>query len=385
MTSKGSGIRVVVYDEHDKIHTDIRNVMLENVESFYHLPSCISFIMQNSQDDKANIVITTSTDDSVLKEFEALPPVEAILISSKSRKPIDSLPSKVIGIYARMDNLYMALCETIDRLEIQLSATSILFHREKDGSDNMDFYFYHIWKIYYPSPVINRKGLIDQARILFHLEKKIKPYIQDFNKSYQSSEVLYWLDKYTHPFPYNLLVTNALRTHDQQILSIVRSFILDLNKQMRPIPIGPSYNQVFFGAKLPISLIDRLELQTSKDIIAFQCFLPATKSRAKALAIATKPTRHRKLGNVLFKIDASHSLCALMGETILIDMATPFHVTCVTRNTGSGGVHQLVTIVTLVALHRKHRDQLYGGFIEQQRLAGKTISDFLHQFVPLSR
>ncbi|CAF4920862.1 unnamed protein product, partial [Rotaria magnacalcarata] len=81
---------------------------------------------------------------------------------------------------------------------------------------------------------------------------------------------------------------------------------------------------------LPIELVDRLEQLTSKDIIAFQCFLPVIKSRTKALAAATEPSRRRKIANVLFKIDASNALCAPMGETVLIDMATPFHITCVT-------------------------------------------------------
>ncbi|CAF3131274.1 unnamed protein product [Rotaria socialis] len=385
MASKGSGVRIVVYDEHDKIHASIRDAMIETIESFYHLPSCISFIEQNAKDDRVNIVITTSIEDHVLQSFERLHPVEAILISSKSRRYADTLLSKVIGVYPKMENLLVALFETMETLELQLNANSILFHRQTDGSYNTDFYFYAIWKTHYRSQMVPKKSLVEQSRYLFYSEKKVKAHIQDFNANYQASEVLYWLDKYSHPFPYNLLVSNALRTHDQQILSVIRLFILDLNKQMKPLPIGPSYNQVFFGTKLSIELVDRLEQLTSKDIIAFQCFLPVMKSRTKALAAATQPTRRRKIANVLFKIDASNALCAPMGETVLIDMATPFHITCVTRNTGSGGVQQLVTIVTLVAIPKRHRDYLFSHFIEQQRKAGKTISDFLQQTIPLVR
>ncbi|CAF2730333.1 unnamed protein product [Rotaria sp. Silwood2] len=385
MASKGSGIRVVVFDQYDRIHKIIRDAMIESIESFYHLPSCISFIQQNSKDERTIILVTTSIEDHVLQSFEGLNSIEAILISSKSRRELDTLPSKVIGIYSRIENLLRALFETFDTIELQLDANSVLFHRRKDGTDNADFYFYSIWKTHNTNEIITKKVFIEQARILFRSDHKIKSIIHDFNISYKSSEVLYWLDKYNRPFPYHLLVSNALRTHDQQILYFARSFINDLSQQMKPIPIGPSYNQVFFGTKLPISIVDRLEQQTSKDIIAFQCFLFATRSRAKALSTATQPTRQRKMANVLFKIDASHALCAHMNESILIDMATPFQITCVTRNTGSGGVQQLLTIVTLVSLDKKHREQLLGQFIQRQKAVGKTINDFLHQTIPLVR
>jgi hypothetical protein len=385
MASKGSGIRVVVFDEHDKIHRVIRNAMIESIESFYHLSSCVSFIQQNAKDNRAAIIITTSVNEKILETFESLDPVEAILILSSTEKDVYSLPSKVIGIYSQIENLLRSLFEILDMIELQLDANSILFYRDKDGSDNTDFYFYHLWKIYNPNQITTKKALIDQSRVIFRSENQLRRPMHEFYVSYKSSEVLFWLDKYNHPFPYHLLVSNALRTHDQQILSLIRFFILDLTKQMKPLPAGTSYNQLYFGTKLPIQLVDRFERQTSKDIISFQCFLPVTRSRAIALSAATQPTRRRKLGNVLFKIDATHVLCAHMGDIILIDMATPFRITRVTRSTGSGGVQQLVTIVTLVALDKENREYLFNHFIEKQKKAGRSISDFIQQTIPIVR
>ena len=323
MASKGSGMRVVVFDEQDKLHPIIRQAMLESIESFYQLSTCSSFIQQNAKDGRAVVIVTTSTDEDVLETFESLDPVEAILIFSLKERDVDTLPSKVIGIYSQIDYLLRALVEILDSIELQLDAYSILFHRQRDGSENTDFYFYYLWETYSNNQVISKKVLIDQARVLFRSENHIKPFVHDFNITYKSSEVLQWLEKYSHPFPFHLLVSNALRTHDQQILSLVRFFILDLTKQMKTFPIGPSYNQVFFGTKLPISIVDRLEQQTSKDILAFQCFLPVTRSRANALLAATRPTRRRKIANVLFKIDASNAACVNLRDVILIDMATP--------------------------------------------------------------
>lgn len=385
MASAGSGIRVVVYDEHDRIAPAIRSAMLESIHPFYHLQSCISFIQQNANDDRAIIVITTSIDQEVLKTFEALVPIEAVLILSTTRRHVDTFPSKVVGIYAQIENLLRALFQTIDDMELQLNANSLLFYRLKDGTDNTDFYFYHIWFHHRMNQTITKKILIEQARILFRSENKIKAAMHDFYTSYKSAEVLNWLDKYEHPFPYHLLITNALRTHDQQILFIVRSIIFDISRHMKPLPIGPSYNRVFFGTKLPVAIVDRLEQQTSRDVIAFQCFLPVTRSRTDALVAATKASRRRKLANVLFKIDATHALCAQINDIVLMNMATPFQITRVTRNTGFGGVQQLVTVVNLIALDKRTREDLVGDFIDRQKAAGKKIDDFISQTIHLVR
>jgi hypothetical protein len=74
-----------------------------------------------------------------------------------------------------------------------------------------------------------------------------------------------------------------------------------------------------------------------------------------------------------------------MSDVILLNVATPFRVTCVTRNTGFGGVQQLVTVVTLVALNKINRDLLYGQFIQRQKKRGKSIHDFIQKTIPLVR
>lgn len=385
MASTGSGMRVVIYDEHDKIPSVVNNSTIETIESFNHLKTCISFIQQNADDERTIVLVTTTLDNEILQGFESLNPIEAILILSSRERDIDTLPSKVIGIYSNIENLLRAIFEILDTIELQLDANSILFHRNRDGSDNTDFYFYYLWYTHNTNQIITKNVLVDQARVFFRSENKIKPFIHDFNTTYKANEVLHWLDKYNHPFPYNLLVSNALRTHDQQILSLVRFFILDLTKQMKSPPVGPSYNQVYFGTKLPISIVDRLEQQTANDIIAFQCFLPVTRSRTNALLAATRPTRRHKIANVLFKIDASNALSAHLGDIILLNVATPFHVTCVTRNTGSGGVQQLVTIVTLVSLDQTNKQALLGNFIQKQKKAGKSINDFIQRTIPIVR
>ena len=385
MASIGSGIRVIVFDDQEKLAINLRHVTYESILFFSHLATCSSFIEQNIRDHRVTIVVTTKTNDRVLQTFEFLDSVECVLILSNTDRDLHSFPSKVVGIYSNFEALFRALAETLDVVELQLDANTILFHRKANGRDNTDFYFYDLWKNYNHHVLTKKKHLVDHARILFRSEEQTRAALQDFQIYYKAENILHWLDKLNHPFPYHLLVSNALRTHDQQVLSLVRFFILDLVRQMHPLPMSATSHQVFFGTKLPIEIVDRLEQQTSDDVIAFQCFLPTTKSRNHALQAATRLTRRRRLANVLFKIDLNDALCVQLTDITLVEMATPFRVVCVTRNTGFGGVQQLVTVVTLSALTKKRREAMYGHFIQRQQRIGKTIEDFLSHSIPLMR
>jgi hypothetical protein len=85
------------------------------------------------------------------------------------------------------------------------------------------------------------------------------------------------------------------------------------------------------------------------------------------------------MANVLFKIDLNNALCAVQDEIFIIDIGTPFHVSCVTRSSGTGSGQQLLTIVKLVALDKSDREQLFEQFIQRQKKLGKTIEDLIQR------
>ncbi|CAF3781609.1 unnamed protein product [Rotaria sp. Silwood1] len=333
MASKSSGIRLVAFDQQQKLPTLIRNATIEPIELFEELSSCISFIEQQSKENKVVILITTTLEENILQTFESLTVIEAILISSTTVADVDILPSKVIGVYSQTETLLRSLSETLDAKELQINANSIVFNHNTDGTDNLAFYFYYLWQNHTEDQKSTKKILADQARLIYQSNNQIKTYIQQFETSYKPNEVLTWLDKQRHPFPYHILISNALRSHNQELLSLSRFFLDDLMKKMKPLSTGTNYKQVYFGTKLSINLIDQLEQKSKTDIITFQCFLPVISSRTNALTEATRPYRGQKMNNVLFKIRmTNNTLCATLGEMILIDMATPFQILCVTRS-----------------------------------------------------
>ncbi|CAF1337253.1 unnamed protein product [Rotaria sordida] len=380
MASKGSGICLVAFDEQEKLPTLIRNATIEPIELFQELSSCISFIEQQIKENKVVILITTTIEENILQIFESLTVIEAILILSIINTDVDTLPSKVIGVYSQTEILLRSLSETFDIIEQRINANSIIFNHHTDGTDNLAFYFYYLWKNYAENQKSTKQSLVDQARIIFQSNNQIKSFIQQFETSYKSNEVFSWLDKQSHPFPYHLLISNALRYHNQELLSLSRFFLDDLTKKMKPLSTGSNYKQVYFTTKLSINFIDQLEQKLKTDIIAFQCFLPVTLSRTNALTEATRPSRRQNMNNVLFKINITDNiLCANLGEIILIDMATPFQIACVTRSAVTTNGQQLLTIIKLIALNKDDRDQLFEQFIQQQKNLGKTINDLLQR------
>ena len=196
----------------------------------------------------------------------------------------------------------------------------------------------------------------------FQSNNQIQSLIDDFDVSYKPSLAALWLDTHRHLFPYHLLISHALRSHDQEILSLARFFLTHLDKQMRPAPAG----QAYLGTKLPAIRVRRLQQYRRDDAVAFQCFLPVTQSRANAFFDATKPSRRETLVNVLFKIETNNVLCLPMGDTFLIDMATPFRIQYITRTQGNNGSQEELVIIKLIALNKNERERLFEQFKRRQ-------------------
>lgn len=382
---KGSGIHVIVYDERDQIVAPIRNSLVEPVVSFTNLGSCMSYIDEVTKNNEAAVVVTPSLEDRVLRTFESSEPIEAVFVLSSTNRSVSRSLTKVVGVYTRVDELLQTLCDRLESIESRLNTNSMLFHLDEEGGYNYNFFFYQLWLTHELRQTLTKQTLVEQANLLFRQSKQMRAAINEFDTSYRKSDALRWIDKNLHPFPYYLLATNALRTHDQRILGILRFFILDINRQLKLLSSIKMTTQAFYGGLLPMAAVERLERQAQMNIVAFQCFLPATKTRSTAVAIATQPTNRRKMISVLFKIEAAHAHGIHMGNITLIDMATPFRVISVSRYAGFTSGEQIGAIVQLVALDHVERRQLYEDFVEQQKKEGRTIEDFLSETVPLLR
>lgn len=359
MASRGSGICIVVFDNQPKLAAAIRAATLESVKSFRQILALISFLQRTKN---AVIIITTTNDNNVLQLFESLESVEVIFVFSLMNIDVNTYPSKVVGVYRQTETLLRSLPETLDTIEMQLNARSLLINRQLDRSDNPEFYFYDIWKQNTKRRKISKIPLVKQARLYFQSNNQIQYLIDDFEGTYKPKNVLVWLNTTRLAFPYHLLISHALRTHDRTILSLTRFFLKHLEQYMEPMPIG----QVYFGTKLPINHVRRLEQYRKSDVVAFQCFLPVIQSRLNAFIQATKPSRRENLASVLFKIESNGALCLPLGDRLLLDMATPFHIQYITRTMGANVNQEELVIIKLITLTANERNKLLEQYFNRQ-------------------
>ena len=366
MASKGSGICVVAFDNQEKVAAAVRSATIESVKSFRELSSLTSFLQRTK---KSIVIITIIDEKNALELFESTDSVEAVFILSLITRELNTYPSKVIGVYLQAESLLRALPETLETIETQLNARSLLINHQLDRQDNPDFYFYDIWKNETNEKKHLKTSFIIQARHLFQSNDQIQFLIDDFENLYRRNQVLLWLNTSRYAFPYHLLLSHALRTHDEATLSSARFFFKHLERYLRPLPSG----QVYLGTKLPMKHVRRLENHRKEDAVAFQCFLPLTQSRANAFSDATKSSRRENLLNVLFKMEMNGALGLPIGDQFLLDMGTPFHIQYITRTMGANGKQEELVIIKLIALSGNEREKLLEKFlIRQGRSKRKT-------------
>ena len=368
MACRGSGICVAVFDNQQKLAAVVRAAIRESVRSFRELPTLISFLQQTKN---TVIIITTINHNDTFQLLESIDSVEAVFLLSIVDKDLSTYPSKVVGVYVQTETLLQALPETLETIDMQLNARSILVNRQLDRRDDIEFYFYDIWKQEQSRRKHSKISFVSQARLLFPSNSQIQYLIDDFEDTYKPTDVLLWLNTTRMAFPYHVLISHALRTHNQTILSSARFFLRHLDRHLQPMPNG----QVYFGTKLPIQRVKRLQQHRQEDAVAFQCFLPVSYSRSNALTQATKLSRRKNLASVLFKIECNGAPCLPLGDRFLLDMATPFYIQYVTRTMGMNGSQGELIIIKLNALKTSEREKLLEEFLaRQEKLQRKTLT-----------
>ena len=368
-------IRLIVFDEQDKFVGSFRSVAAASLEFFTNISSCLSFLESSKG---TVVVVTTSIDGKTLDSFQQNSLVESIFILSTTSKSLDTFPSKVFGVYPSSDLLLRPLQELLGQIDLQLTLKSFICNFRDDDQDEPSFYFYSLWKTLVKTQT-PMKTFLDRTRLLFATNSSIRTLIDQFEDLYKSNEVANWLDRTRRPFPFYSFIYDALRNQNEPLVSLSKIFLDDLQKLMKPTGTGNSENQVFLGIQLPNNLIERFEKCDATQVIGFQCFLPVTKSRAAALLDATRSSRRSDRLNVLFKINLNGAPSFTQADSVLVDLAMPFRVSCVTRSTGPNASHQSLIVIKLLALDKTERERLFNEFLQRQEQCSRTAEDIFRK------
>lgn len=158
--------------------------------------------------------------------------------------------------------------------------------------------------------------------------------IDEFDKSYRSTEVLKWC--FHSPFPSRFL-HHALRSHNQEQLHACYFLFADASRFFQQSVQRKSTEKVYRGMKLSSDLLDILKAHTGQ-LVCTSGFFPCIKSRTNALTLASIPAYRTDLVPVLFKIDCDPSVpCIEVADKysaplIVFDVCTSFRILYVNRD-----------------------------------------------------
>ncbi|CAF3236070.1 unnamed protein product [Rotaria socialis] len=137
------------------------------------------------------------------------------------------------------------------------------------------------------------------TRMYYRDNGRIMEMIEDFGKSYRSSDVLQWC--FHSPFPNHFLL-HAIHFRNLEQLKVCRFMFIDTYRFFQQQPKHRLSDQFYRGMKLTTAVLDRFESHVGK-LVCTSDFFPCTKSRTNALSLASLPNYRSDLLSVLFKID----------------------------------------------------------------------------------
>ncbi|CAF1612815.1 unnamed protein product [Rotaria magnacalcarata] len=297
-----------------------------HVQVFNDTSTCINAIKFSQE----NIFfITSSVDSRLIAMMHNLASVEAIFILAPNVESIKGDFPKIFGIFPQHEELLRTLKEIFDIFE-QIQLESFVFEHDKL------FLWSQLWK----EELMNRKisskkeTFVAATRQHYRDNVMINRIIDEFDKSYRSTEVLKWC--FHSPFPSRFL-HHALRSHNQEQLHACHFLFSDASRFFQQSAKRKSTEKVYRGMKLSGDLLDILKAHTGQ-LVCTNGFFPCIKSRTNALTLASIPAYRTDLLPVLFKIDCDASVPFIevadkySAPLMVFDVCTSFRILYVNRD-----------------------------------------------------
>ncbi|CAF1470880.1 unnamed protein product, partial [Didymodactylos carnosus] len=254
----------------------------------------------------------------------------------------DLIYSKLIGIYTEYALLHEAVEKRLHSLVNHFSIFKIYEQTNKSLRDleqeSVNYLQYHLLRDTLLNMVTeteeSKQEMLDYCRVYFHGQSKRLEQINEFEKTYQSSDAILWYTK-TNTFVYQF-INHALRTENFEALYSLRYFIIDLCKNLKFL-FNENFeeNQVldeitfYRGLTLPDRDIEQLKQSIGK-YVSTNGFLStsfyrhiAEKFSSNALFVIRIDT---KLKNTIYA-DISNLSMMYDEQEALFDLGAVFQVT----------------------------------------------------------
>jgi tetratricopeptide (TPR) repeat protein len=321
-----SNIILICFDSNNEFNNDTEDFKIRlhqiNRPVVFHteLESCINFIKSIEQ-EKIFLIISGSSASQIVPHITLFDQIDSIFILSPKNNHHEHLPledSKIVGIYDKLDLLFISINEQIDFIEKRLHRWCFFDQVEyatKDLSKQANGFLwlqlFHSVLLHLPCDQPVKRQKIDTCR----------PY-------YQPNDAIPWFMKHSS---LRNKINKALQLEDIDQLYIFRHFLSDLIQNLRYEHQKFKRENLVVYRRMKLSRDEFNQIQENKDkLISMKGFLIASTERLL-------PTKQTNFISVLFEIecnlkeldenfifaDVTQLACQ---ETILFDLNSTFRV-----------------------------------------------------------
>lgn len=363
-------------DMDTKCVTDIIN----HLDIFFNAQHCIATIKSLSESIKIFLISSYSDTDTIVKEVAHLSNVIAIYLLHQCVQITDNLTSstsKVVGQYSDLEALLTQLTHDYRNLRHSSPLSMTIFDREKNQSTIRDLSnesARFVWQqllidilIKTPYNDQSKTDMLDECRIQYKDNSSVSQSIEEFDKTYKSTEALTFYTK--DSFLYRLF-NQALRTENIDLLFIFRFVLADMYSQLQKLYFDQFLNNpyhadsrfiVYRGQLMKITELDQIKNNIGR-LISVNVFLSTTEKYEVAVMYSGSNPNHQEpnMLTVIFEIEVNlthdatkrpyaslkHLSQFSEEDEILLSVGSTFHIIDVQdRRTSDGHWHVKMTMV----------------------------------------
>ena len=298
-------------EDNEKTKQNLRSI---NDFVVFHtdLDQCVTFI-QSIDKEKIFLITSGSKASQLLPLVAHLRQVNSIFIFCLKHdryKHLIGEYSKIIGIYARLDDLCFSIRHEIELVDNELQTFSVFDRHQKSTKDLSQQLGEFLWVQLFHYVIIRlprqqqaKQQMIDVCRQYYRGNNEELQLVDEFERYYHPKDAIRWYSMQS--FAYKM-VNKALRTEDLDQLQTFRFFIGDLSQSLarehqKMLSSDEACLVVYRGAIMDMEEFEKLRASEGQ-VISTNGYFSTSRSKSRALSFASKPTKRKNVVSVLYKI-----------------------------------------------------------------------------------
>ncbi|CAF5083647.1 unnamed protein product, partial [Rotaria sp. Silwood1] len=316
-------ITIIWLDSHLDVSLDCFDTerrlrqMIDHILTFHSKELFLEYLNSEIQQEQIFLIVSGSDGELIVPQIYSLSKISSIYIfcnDTIKHEQWTKAFTKIRGVFNTKDMLFKRITSDITLCLTNLLPIRILAKKDTNQKSLYDLTFEgarSMWFQLLIEALVNMKHSDEAKNDLLEISRKQYKYdrvetrkIDEFDRTYTPDKAVWWYT--TDSFLYRLL-NRALRTENIDIIYKFRSFLADLDNQIRNLHKEQSSsrkpNETFYrGQKIPA-----IELKTLQEniggYIAMNTFTSVSESSVTALNYAGNGEERPELESILFQIE----------------------------------------------------------------------------------